>query len=58
MIYINNPFGGQLRLAAFALQKNSQSPLDNNSAMIQLMAGGGVALIGTTVVPLLKGLFG
>jgi len=24
----------------------------------QLMAGGGVALIGTTLVPLLKGLFG
>ena len=32
--------------------------LDNNSAMIQLMAGGGVALIGTTLVPLLSGLFG
>jgi len=26
--------------------------------MIQLMAGGGVALIGTTLVPLLSGLFG
>ena len=35
-----------------------QFPLDNYSAMIQLMAGGGIALIGTTVVPLLSGLFG
>jgi len=35
-----------------------ECPLDNNSAMIQLMAGGGVALIGTTLVPLLAGLFG
>jgi len=26
--------------------------------MIQLMAGGGVALIGTALVPLLSGLFG
>jgi len=26
--------------------------------MIQLMAGGGVALIGTTLIPLLSGLFG
>lgn len=35
---------------------------DNHGAksqgMKQLMAGGGVALIGTTLVPLLKGLFG
>ena len=48
---------GQLRLAAFLTRTISQFPLDNNSAMIQLMAGGGVALIGTTVVPLLSGLF-
>ena len=33
-------------------------PLDILSAIIQLMAGGGVALIGTTLVPLLSGLFG
>ena len=33
-------------------------PLDNYSAMIQLMAGGGVALIGTILVPLLSGIFG
>ncbi len=32
---------------------------DNQSqGMKQLMAGGGVALIGTTLVPLLSGLFG
>ena len=29
-----------------------------SQGMKQLMAGGGVALIGTTLVPLLKGLFG
>jgi hypothetical protein len=32
--------------------------LDNNSAMIQLMAGGGAAPIGTTSIPLLSDLFG
>ena len=31
---------------------------DNPGAMKQLMAGGGVALIGITLVPLLSGLFG
>ena len=29
-----------------------------SQGMKQLMAGGGVALIGTTLVPLLSGLFG
>ena len=41
----------------FSDAKILRRPLDNNSAMIQLMAGGGVALIGTTLVPLLSGLF-
>ena len=36
----------------------SQGIKDNYFAIIQLMAGGGVALIGTTLVPLLSGLFG
>ena len=31
--------------------------LDNNSAMIQLMAGAGVAIVGTVLIPLLSGLF-
>ena len=31
--------------------------LDNNSAMIQLMAGAGVAVVGTVLIPLLNGLF-
>jgi len=34
-----------------------ECPLDNNSAMIQLMAGGGVALIGSQLIPLLGNLF-
>lgn len=32
--------------------------IDIYLAMIQLMAGAGVALIGTTLIPLLSGLFG
>lgn len=32
-------------------------PLDNNSAMIQLMAGAGVAIVGTVLIPLLNSLF-
>ena len=32
-------------------------PLDNYSAMIQLMAGAGVAVVGTVLIPLLNGLF-
>ena len=32
--------------------------LVKSQGMKQLMAGGGVALIGTTLVPLLSGLFG
>ena len=31
---------------------------EKSQGMKQLMAGGGVALIGTTLVPLLSGLFG
>ena len=34
------------------------NPGAKSQGVKQLMAGGGVALIGTTVVPLLKGLFG
>ena len=33
-------------------------PIPKSQGMKQLMAGGGVALIGTTLVPLLSGLFG
>ena len=33
-------------------------PADKSQGMKQLMAGGGVALIGLTLVPLLSGLFG
>ena len=33
------------------------NPASKSQGMKQLMAGGGVALIGTTVVPLLSGLF-
>ena len=36
----------------------SDNPGSNSQGMKQLMAGGGVALIGTTLVPLLSGLFG
>ena len=34
------------------------TPGAKSQGMKQLMAGGGVALIGTTLVPLLSGLFG
>ena len=34
------------------------NPGSKSQGMKQLMAGGGVALIGTTLVPLLSGLFG
>lgn len=34
------------------------NPASKNQGMKQLMAGGGVALIGITLVPLLSGLFG
>ena len=36
----------------------SDNPGSKSQSMKQLMAGGGVALIGTTLVPLLSGLFG
>ena len=36
----------------------SDNPDSKSQGMKQLMAGGGVALIGTTLVPLLSGLFG
>ena len=34
------------------------NPVSKSQGMKQLMAGGGVALIGITLVPLLSGLFG
>ena len=34
------------------------TPAQRSQGMKQLMAGGGVALIGMTLVPLLSGLFG
>ena len=36
----------------------SDNPDAKSQGIKQLMAGGGVALIGTTLVPLLSGLFG
>ena len=36
----------------------NDNPGANSQGMKQLMAGGGVALIGATLVPLLSGLFG
>ena len=36
----------------------SDNPGSKSQGMKQLMAGGGVDLIGTTLVPLLSGLFG
>ena len=36
----------------------NDNPGSKSQGMKQLMAGGGVALIGTTLVPLLSGLFG
>ena len=36
----------------------ADNPASKSQGMKQLMAGGGVALIGTTLVPLLSGLFG
>ena len=40
------------------LWRGSDNPGSKSQGMKQLMAGGGVALIGTTLVPLLSGLFG
>lgn len=37
---------------------DNDNPGAKSQGMKQLMAGGGVALIGTTLVPLLSGLFG
>ena len=36
----------------------NDNPVAKSQGIKQLMAGGGVALIGTTLVPLLRGLFG
>ncbi len=36
----------------------ADNPANKNQGMKQLMAGGGIALIGTTLIPLLSGLFG
>ena len=36
----------------------SDNPAAKSQGMKQLMAGGGVALIGITLIPLLSGLFG
>ena len=36
----------------------NDNPGAKSQGMKQLMAGGGVALIGTTLIPLLSGLFG
>ena len=38
--------------------KEASNPASKSQGMKQLMAGGGVALIGITLVPLLSGLFG
>ena len=37
---------------------DQDNPASKSQGMKQLMAGGGVALIGITLVPLLSGLFG
>ena len=36
----------------------ADNPASKSQGMKQLMAGGGVVLIGTTLIPLLSGLFG
>ena len=46
---------GGIKLMAFFQNDN---PGAKSQGMKQLMAGGGVALIGTTLVPLLANLFG
>ena len=43
---------------AINLLEGYGNPGAKSQGMKQLMAGGGVALIGTTLVPLLSGLFG
>ena len=37
---------------------SQDNPASKSQGMKQLMAGGGVVLIGTTLIPLLSGLFG
>ncbi len=46
------------RKAKFYTSITSLSHISKSQGMKQLMAGGGVALIGITLVPLLSGLFG
>ena len=38
--------------------RDSDNPGAKSQGIKQLMAGGGVVLIGTTLIPLLSGLFG
>ena len=44
--------------AGLGIWYGNDNPGAKSQGMKQLMAGGGVALIGTTLVPLLSGLFG
>lgn len=46
------------RFQRFPLRRLLIGLAEKSQGMKQLMAGGGVALIGTTLVPLLSGLFG
>jgi ABC-type transporter Mla maintaining outer membrane lipid asymmetry permease subunit MlaE len=47
-----------VKIQTKATVSKQKPPKDNRECMKQLMAGGGVALIGITLVPLLSGLFG
>ena len=48
----------QTLVIALGAGLGNDNPGAKSQGMKQLMAGGGVALIGTTLVPLLSGLFG
>ena len=47
-----------LKTLVVALGYGGDNPSAKSQGMKQLMAGGGVALIGITLIPLLSGLFG
>ena len=47
-------WGGVNRLEGYG----SDNPGSKSQGMKQLMAGGGIALVGATLIPLLSGLFG
>ena len=60
MTRIESIFGSMVFSGAINLLEGygNDNPGSKSQGMKQLMAGGGVALVGITLIPLLSGLFG